>query len=239
MPTPPPPVRRAYSGADRRRRPRGSWSRLLTAPIPTGVVEKPLRRALSGIGRALAPLARITAWATAVALLGIAGWWGWTSRVPVLTPRDRPESLCFVLAQERYAPPIAVEPSSSVVRGRFSSHTPAGIAVREAMGFTDDMVINEQTRATGDYEVTVLWLRLPGDPGHWLVLAWMEDADLAVASFHFHGDDPELTGDERVWGDRLMTLALAPENFRAASLPAVRLRGGAPQRFGPKTGRQP
>jgi hypothetical protein len=36
-----------------------------------------------------------------------------------------------------------------------------------------------------------------------------------------------------------MTLALAPEKFRAAALPAVRLRGAAPARFGPKAGRQP
>ena len=173
-------------------------------------------------------------WALAAVVIAVAGWIGWETRLPTLVPRDRPEALCFVLARERYAPPLEVEPNSTMVRGRFSSQTPAGIAVREAMGFTDDMVLSEESRAVGDYEVSVLWLRLPGDPGHWLVLAWMEDADLAVTSFRFGGDEAELSHDERVWGERLLVLALTPENFRAAALPAVRLRGAAPARFGPK-----
>ena len=212
---------------------------MLTAPIPTDAIDKPLRSVRAAMKRAGEPLAQVGLWLLIVAALAGVGWWGWNSRVPVLTPRDRAEALCFVLANERYAPPIAVEPGSSIVRGRFSAHTPAGIAVRQAMGFTEDMVIHEQTRATGDYEVTSLWLRLPGDPGHWLVLAWMEDADLAVASFHFLGEESELSHDERVWGDRLMVLALAPENFRAAGLPAVRMRGAVPARFGPKGAHQP
>ena len=212
---------------------------MLTAPIATDAIEKPLRRVGAALQPAVEPLARAGVGLLIVAALAGVGWWGWNSRIPVLTPRDRPEALCFVLANERYAPPIAVEPGSSMVRGRFSAYTPAGVAVRQAMGFTEDMVIHEQTRATGDYEVTSLWLRLPGDPGHWLVLAWMEDADLAVASFHFHGEESELSHDERVWGERLMTLALAPENFRAAALPAVRMRGAVPARFGPKGARLP
>jgi len=173
-------------------------------------------------------------WGLAGVVLAAAGLIGWATRLPTLVPRDRPEALCFVLARDRYAPPLEVEPNSTMVRGRFSSQTPPGIAVREAMGFTDDMVLREDSRTVGDYAVSVLWLRLPGDPGHWLVLAWMEDADLAVASFHFRGDDPELSHDERVWGQRLLVLALTPENFRAAALPAVRLRGASPTRFGPK-----
>ena len=223
MSTQPTPSR--YEGDERRRRPRGALSRLLTAPLAPA----PARR------RSGPAPARGVLWgALAVAVMAAAGWIGWASRVPTLVPRDRPEALCFVLARERYAPPLVVEPGSTMVRGRFSPQTPAGIAVRQAMGFTDDMVLREDARPVGDYQVSVLWLRLPGDPGHWMVLAWMEDADLAVASFHFQGDEPELSHDERVWGERLLVLALTPENFRAGALPAVRVRGAAPLRFGPK-----
>src|SRR5262245_27201380 len=187
-----------YQGPDRRARSRGWLSRLLAAPLPSAPLQGSqstpwLARALTGV--------------VVLAIVALA-WIGWASRVPTLVPRDRPEALCFVLARERYAPPLTVEPGSAMVRGRFSAQTPAGVALREAMGFSDQMVMREDTRTVGDYQVSVLWLRLPGDPGHWLVLAWMEGTDLAVASFHFRSDESDLSRDERVWGERLLVLAL-------------------------------
>ena len=214
-----------YQGAERRRHRRGTLSRMLAAPLPSA----PLR----GSGPR-PPWRALSLWTLAAVTIAAAAWLGWVSRVPTLAPRDRPEALCFVLARERYAPPLAVEPGSAMVRGRFSAQTPAGVAVRQAMGFTDDMVLGEESRAVGDYAVSVLWLRLPGDAGHWLVLAWMEDTDLAVASFHFRSDEPDLSRDERVWGERLLVLTLTPENFRATGLPAVHMRRASPLRFGPK-----
>ncbi len=203
-------------------------SRLLTAPIPSAAIESRLRRLASPLWRRGWP---VLALAVIAGLVGLV----WSSRVPVLTPQHRPEALCFALARAQFAPPMAVEPSAAVVRGRFGTQTPAAMAVREAMHLTDDMVIREEVQRAGDYAVSVLWLRLPGRSGHWLVMGWMEGADLAVCSFHFAGDEADVSHDERVWGERLLYLTLTPENFRAGALPPIRLRGEPPRSFGPKT----
>src|SRR5436309_2085997 len=131
MPTEPTP---RYDGAERRRRQRGTLSRLLSTPLP---VPRPRRAGGRMPAGAL--------WGLAAVVIAAAGLIGWATRQPTLVPRDRPEALCFVLARERYAPPLEVEPNSTMVRGRFSPQTPAGIAVREAMGFTDDMVLREDS----------------------------------------------------------------------------------------------
>ena len=169
------------------------------------------------------------------ALAGLA-WLIWESRTPILTPRHRPEALCFALAETRYAPPMTVESGAAVVRGRFNERTPADVAVREAMQFTEDMVIQERPRRVGDFDVDVLWLRIPGG-GHWLVLAWMEESELALASFRFDSDQTDLSADELLWGDRLIHRVLEDDLFRAGTVPSIRLRapgGAAPRFFGPK-----
>ena len=213
---------------ERRRHRRGHLSRLLTSPIPPLRLDRP-RRALTALARRSWPFVAILA---AVGLLTLV----WAARVPVLTPRHRPEALCFALARARFAPPMAVEPSAALVRGRFSEHTPAALAAREAMGFSDEMVIQERTSRIGDYEVTTWWLRLPGrQGGHWLVVAWMEGSDLALCNFRFAGTETDLTPMELLWGQRLLGNILIPENFRAGVVPPFRLRGEPPKSFGPKT----
>jgi hypothetical protein len=128
---------------------------------------------------------------------------------------------------------MAVEPSAALVRGRFSEHTPAAVAAREAMGFSDQMVIQERTARIGDYDVTTWWLRLPGrEGGHWLVVAWMEGSDLALCSFRFASTETDLTPEELLWGQRLLSSILMPENFRLGVVPDFRLRGGMPKMFG-------
>src|SRR5262245_58344434 len=226
------PARRepTYPQVERRRRRRGAVSHLLTAPLPATALASRARRAGSIVARAwpLIGLALVTA------LL----WVIWSGRAPVLTPRHRPEALCFALAQARFAPPMVVEPSAAVVRGRFSDQTPVGVAVRDAMHFTDGMVIQETLHHVGDYDVDGLWLRIPGGRGHWLVLGWMEGSDLELASFRFASDETDLTPDEVLWGNRLQREVLTKQNFRAGAVPPIRLRapgGVAPQRFGPKT----
>src|SRR5262245_32723848 len=120
------PARREPSNpqVERRRRRRGAVSHLMTAPLPAAALESRARRAVSIVARAwpLLPLALVTA------LL----WVIWSGRTPVIAPRHRPEALCFALAQARYSPPMVVEPSAAVVRGRFSEQTPVGVAVRDA-----------------------------------------------------------------------------------------------------------
>jgi len=194
---------------------------LRPGPARRGVASFPWRRGWPAL-----------ALAVAAGLIALA----WSSWTPVLAPRHRPEALCFALAQARFAPPMNVEPSAAIVRGRFSPQTPAAIAVRQAMRFTDDMVLRERHARVGDYDVTMMWLRLPGRRGgHWLVVAWMEDSDLAVCSFRFAGGETDLTGGEAIWGNRLLGRILTPENFRAGALPTIRLRGEPPRSFGPKT----
>jgi hypothetical protein len=108
------------------------------------------------------------------------------------------------------------------------------------MRFTDAMIEQQWQSTVGDYDVTMLWLRLPesGVPAHWLVLAWIEGGDLALCSFHFAGDEPELTPDQRLWGRRLAERVLRPEYFRRGQMPSVRLRttrGATLPSFGPNT----
>ena len=175
----------------------------------------------------------------------------WSQMPAAVAPRHRAEALCFALAcpdldtHERFVPAMRIEPSVALVQGRFAPGTAAGLALREMMRFDETMVIEESQRMVGDYLVSVLWLDLPPDrapegsnPGHWLVLAWMEGSDVAVCNFHFAGGaGPELSPDERHWGARLLDRVLVPENFRAGSLPRVRLRvmqgGSTMPVFGP------
>lgn len=201
------------------------------AALETGAraAVRPALRALSVV----APVLCVTAlgWAVADA------WWRCT---PEVAPRHRAEALCFTLAaRPRFAPPMTVEPSAALVRGRFSPSIPPGMALREVMHFDERMVIDEHTRRIGDYDVAAVWLRMPGTEAarRWLVVAWMEGADLAVCNFRFAADGDDLTPDERVWGARLLARVLVPQNFTRGALPAVRLRwshDGELPSFGPK-----
>lgn len=219
---------------ERRRHRRGRLSRLLTGPLPTAALEA----RLGGVAR---PALRVLGMAAPVLCLTALAWAFvdvWSHRAPTLAPRHRPEALCFSLASPpRFAPPMTVEPSAALVRGRFNAATPPALALREVMHFDDRMVISERTQRVGDYDLATVWLRLPGPARHWLVVGWMEGGDLAVCSFRFTGEADNLTPDESLWGSRLLARILIPENFQAGTLPAVRLRAdhdGALPLLGPK-----
>jgi len=163
----------------------------------------------------------------------------WSGRVPEIAPRHRAEALCFLLARPpAFDPPMPVQPSAALVRGRFNAGSPASFAVQEMMGFGDDRILRQWLEHAGDYDVAGFWLRLPGPENvHWMVLAWMEDADLAVCNFRFTGASRTLSADEQAWGMRLVRRLLTPENFRRGRLPAVRLRvtgGQTMPTFGPR-----
>ena len=173
------------------------------------------------------------AWAWFAALAGLvvllawAGWSWWASRVPTLTAGHRAEALCFELERPpRFAPPMTIEPTAAMVRGRFTSGTPAAMALQDMMHYRDDMVVSQSQLTVGDFDVSVLWLRLPdaGGAAHWMIVCWMEGADLAVCSFRFADNGPTLSDDELQWGGALLHRILTPENFRSGSLPVVRLR---------------
>jgi len=219
---------------ERRRRRRGRLARLLTAPLPSGAFEtrlgaiaRPLRRALPWVAPALCLIA--LAWT----IRGV-----WVGHAPSLAPRHRAEALCFALAAPPpFAPPMRVEPSAALLRGRFSADTPPSMALREAMQLDERMVLSEHGAHVGDYDVATAWLRLPAETSQrWLVVGWMEGGDLAVCSFRFVGDRDELTPEEKRWGSRLLARILVPGNFRTGALPDFRLhgaRGGDLPVFGP------
>jgi hypothetical protein len=220
---------------ERRRRRRGRLARLLTAPVPDGALDARLRSLMRPSRRALG-------WAAGALCVAALAWTvvAWTQDTRSFAPRHRAEALCFALASPpRYQPPMTVEPSAALVRGRFTATMPPSLALRAAMQFDDRMVISERTERIGDYDVATAWLRLPGAESthRWLVIGWMEGADLAVCSFRFVGDTDDLTPDERQWGNRLLTRILVAQNFRAGVLPEFPLRGsrdGALPVFGPK-----
>jgi len=220
--------------AERRRRRRGRLSRLLTGPLPTAALET----RLGAMGR---PLVRTLVWlAPLLSLVAIA--WAihglWERHAPSLAPRHRAEALCFALAAKPpFAPPMRVEPSAALLRGRFSVGTPPSMALREAMQVDERMVISEHSAPVGDFEVATAWLRLPSETSHrWLVVGWMEGPDLGICSFRFVGDADELTPEQQRWGNRLLARILVPANFRAGALPDFRLhnaRDGELPVFGP------
>ena len=229
-----PPTRPAAL-PERRRRRRGALDRLLTGPVAFDHLETRGRRALrAALGWAWLVL-------VPVALVGVvlAGRALWSQREPLVVPRHRAEALCWMLASPPpFAPPMRIEPSAALLAGHYPAHAPPGLALREAMRFTDDMVIWERTAHVGDYDVASMWLRLPGGSGgrHWLVTGWIEGQDLAVCSFRFAGEASELTTEQLTWGNLLLSRLLAPENFNAAALPEVQVRaprGAALPSFGP------
>lgn len=227
---------RPESAPERRRRKRGWFSRWAHRPVSLDAMDARAGRA----GRAVWRWAR---WAVLAA--GVAGLaWGGARlaelRHPVLVARHRAEALCFALAAPpAFAPPMAVECASAIVRGRFGTLTPPGVAVREAMGLRADMVLQERRYTVGDFDVTAMWLRLPPGSGatYWMVLAWMEGSDLATSSFGFAGDEADLTREQRDAGEQVLRRVLLPDHFRAGVVPDVRWRaprGETLPRFGPR-----
>jgi hypothetical protein len=218
---------------ERRRRRRGAFSRWTTSPLSPDAIADRVRP----LARRLVPLLPLL-------LVPPLAWLGlelWSHRLPVLVPRHRAEALCFALAQPpAFAPPMSVEPSAALVRGRFGPSTPAVLAAQQVMHFSDEMVEYEWRRRVGDYDVSLMWLRLAENGGvrHWLIAAWMEGGDLALCNFRFGGDDPVLTAEQKLWGGQLLHRIMVPEYFDAAHLPVLHLRAprGAPLPiFGPTT----
>ncbi len=207
--------------------------RLFTSPVTAGAVERRLQRTLRPVLRTALNAAPF-AFAATVITLGVALW---ARRPLALAPRHRAEALCYELAaRPRFAPPMDVEASAALIPMSLRPGTPAAMAVRLAMHLDDDRVLRESQRHVGDYDLDVLWLHLPerGDMRQWLVVAWMEEGDLAVCSFGFDGADQELSVEQEAWGERLLERLLRPEYFTAGELPRVRLLAAHdPLRFGP------
>jgi len=225
--TPPPP-------------PRSLLDRALNQPLSPHAFERDLKREMKRHAGPLLAWLWLGAIAALVCLLALVGYRWLESRAPLIEPRHRAEALCFQLAQvPTFDPPMPVEPSVARVPGHFPANAPPTYALQQSMGFSDEMVIRQRAMHVGDFDVSAVWLRIPdaGGAGHWLVLSWLEDGALEVASFRFGERGPAIPDDELVWGERLIARLLIPENFTAGSFPAARVRmePGAPlPRFGPR-----
>lgn len=233
-PKPAPYVPGAPGGIERRRRPRTGFDHWIHTPVSDQSLERTWRHASRG--------AVLVGVAVVLTVVGLVAFRQWSRRLVVLSPRHRPEALCYALATPpEFTPPMRVEPSAAMVPGRFPVGTPPALALRQTMRLSDDMVLSEQSRTVGDFRVASLWLRLPGEGEgqHWLIVAWMEGADLAVCNFRFSGRTDDLSAEEIAWGDRLLGRILEPEYFQSGTVPSVVLRArhdGALPTFGPKDG---
>jgi len=221
-------------------------------PVPSSKTStKPASVPLKRVREATRPALMVMVALVPVTLMIVIGYLAmdlWSQVPASIAPRHRAEAVCFTLARvdpdvrQMFDPPMRIEPSAALIQGRFAPGTEAGLALRQVMRLDESMVIGESRHPVGDYVVSVLWLDLPSgaassvsssgtnSAGHWLVLAWMEGADLAVCNFHFVSPadgtpaSRGLSPDEVRWGSRLLDRALVAENFRAGSLPRIRLR---------------
>ena len=207
------------------------FTRLTSEPVATPELDRRARAAARPVLRAVLILIPI-------AFLAVAGFLvvDIVGQLPeAVAPHHRAEALCFELERpdphthERFVPPMRVEPSAALIEGHFAPGETAPLALREVMRLDESMVLGESRQLVGDYRVSALWLDLPPGAGdaasgrHWLVLTWMEGADLAVCNFRFAGESRETSPEEREWVDRLLGRLLVPENFQAGRLPHVRL----------------
>src|SRR5262249_41615011 len=142
-----------------------------------------------------------------------------------------------------FSPPMRIEPSAALLRGRFSPGTPPSMALREAMQFDDRMVIRERSLHVGDYEVATAWLRLPAETSHrWLVVGWMAGAALAWRRSAFRAAGGGRPPEQPRGGTRGLGRSLVPATSPAGARRAFRLhnaRAGELRVFAPRANPPP
>jgi len=163
------------------------------------------------------PAARLpwpVAFAALAALAGVA-FVHWTRSAAGGTPLDRAEVLCReVTASPRDSLAAGIVPGVEFRRRRFDPATPAARALQQGLGLDSSRVLRHWTQRIGDYDVAALWVRLPGDDRHALIVGWIEGPGLAICRFLFPARGAVLSGDEIERGDDLLDRVLVPRNFR-------------------------
>jgi len=153
--------------------------------------------------------------ALAAALAGVA-FIQWTRATASGTPLDRAETLCRGIARSPHDSLAAgVQSDVEFRRGRFDAHAPPAQALERALGLVEPRILRRWTQRVGDYDVAAMWVRLPGDDRHTLVVGWIEGPGLAICRFRFPSRGATLSGDEIERGDDLLDRVLVPRNFRA------------------------
>src|SRR2546428_10307962 len=132
-----------------------------------------------------------------------------------LAPR-RAEALCLLLARPPgFTPPMAMEPEVRVEREGFGPAATPALAAQQVLALDGPQLMRRWMEHVGDFDVAALWIRLPGDERHALMIAWREGADLALCRFRFACQGAQLSVEEVQWGDALLDRLLVPRNFRA------------------------
>lgn len=149
------------------------------------------------------------------AALGGTAFIVWTRSAATGTPLDRAEALCRGIARTP-GDSLAAGIQSGVEfrHGHFDAHAPLAQVLERALGLDEPRVLRRWTQHVGDYDVAALWVRLPGDDRHALVVGWIEGSGLAICRFRFPGRGPALSPDEIQRGDDLLDRVLEPRNFR-------------------------
>jgi hypothetical protein len=151
-----------------------------------------------------------------VATLAGAGFVRWTRSAASGSPLDRTETLCREIACEPGdSLAAAVRPEVELRRGHFGPRATPAAALERALRLDPTRVLRRWTERVGDYDVSVMWVRLPGEDRHTLVIGWIEGTDLALCRFRFPGGGPRLRAGELERGDDLLDRVLEPRNFRA------------------------
>ena len=137
--------------------------------------------------------------------------------------RPRAEALCLLLARPPgFTPPMAVEPDVRVEHEGFGPAATPALAAAQVLGLDGPQEMRRWVEHVGDFDVAAMWIRLPGDERHVLLITWREGAELALCRFHFACQGAQLSPEEVQWGDELLDRLLVPRNFRARSLPPGR-----------------
>jgi len=153
--------------------------------------------------------------ALAAALAG-AGFVRWTRSAASGSPLDRTEALCREIAREPGDSLAAgIRSEVELERGAFGPRSAPAPALERALRLDPTQVLRRWTQRVGDYDVATMWVRLPGEDRHALVIGWIEGTDLALCRFRFPGRGPRLSIDEIERGDDLLDRVLEPRNFRA------------------------
>src|SRR5438876_6403604 len=125
--------------------------------------------------------------------------------------RPRAEALCLLLARPPgFTPPMAVEPDVRVEHEGFGPAATPALAAEQVLALDGPQEMRRWVEHVGDFDVAAMWIRLPGDERHVLLITWREGAELALCRFNFACQGAQLSPEEVQAGDELLDRLLVP-----------------------------
>jgi hypothetical protein len=140
----------------------------------------------------------------------------WTRTAESGTPLDRAETVCRAIARSPHDSLAAgIESDVEFQRERPAAPGAPIVALTRALGLDESRILRRWAQQVGDYDVAAMWVRLPGDERHALVVGWIEGGGVASCRFRFPGRGASLSPDEIERGDDLLDRVLVARNFRS------------------------